>query len=95
MSRSRKKHAVWHICCGNNSWYYKDARRYLRTMNRREMRNLLSHHNIELLEERIMGYQNKHNTKYDEWNEPTDGSYVLWCPDELHDEESIKALKRK
>lgn len=42
-----------------------------------------------------MGYQNKHNTKYDEWNEPTDGTYVIWNPDNFHDEEHIKVLKRK
>lgn len=64
-------------------------------MNKREMRNLLSHHDIELLEERIMGYQNKHNTKYDEWNEPTDGTYVIWSPNKIHDVDSIKILKRK
>ena len=49
---------------------------------------------LEVIDEKVMGFQNKHDNDYDEWNEPTDGTYVA-TKGELFTEEDIKKLKRK
>lgn len=94
MSRSKKKVAIYHICYGNNTPYYKAARKHLRTLMKRELQKL-KHHSIEEIDEKIMGFQNKHDTKYDEWNEPTDGTYLVRPNGREFSKEEIEKLKRK
>ena len=92
MSRSRKKVAKAQVCWGNNTPYYKAARKHLRVKNKQEMQRLGK--DLEVVDEKVMGFQNKHDNDYDEWNEPTDGTYVA-TKGEFFTEEDIKKLKRK
>lgn len=93
MSRSRKKVAVAHVCTGSNTEFYKDARKHLRTMMKQEMQRLKGK-DPEQIDEEVMGFQNKHDPSYNDWNEPTDGTYVA-TKGEFFTEEDIKKLKRK
>lgn len=93
MSRSKKKTAIYHICYGNNTPYYRNARKHLRTIMKQEMQKL-KYKSPEEIDEKIMGFQNKHDTSYDEWNEPTDGTYIA-RPGDRFNEKEIEKLKRK
>lgn len=98
MSRSKKKHAVVHICFGNNAPFYKAARRHLRSLNNQELKRVLANTNTDEIDEVIKNYQNKHDRKYDKWFEPTDAC-VVWEGKQINkyigDKLNIKKLKRK
>ena len=92
MSRSRYKVAKCPICYGSNTPYYKMARRHLRSLNKRTMRDLLSRHRGDWgeIDDRIVSFDNRHDTEYDDWNEPTDGSTYIWKQPLPHDQEALK-----
>lgn len=77
MSRSRRKYAVEYICQGDNTPYYKQARRHLRSMNKQEMRHLTANYNPDVIDDLVMGFDNKHDIGYNDWNEPTDGHGII------------------
>lgn len=91
MSRSKRKHSIYFTCQGDNTPYYKCARRHLRAINKQEMRHLLSNFIIEEIDERVMGYDNKHDTGYNDWNEPTDGHGIIIDKNEWN---YIKGLRK-
>lgn len=95
MSRSRKKYAKTGFCYGDNTPYYKLARKHLRTLNKQNLRHLIANFHIDDVADKVMSFQNKHDTKYDEGNEPTDGTYIVTKEDEYWTKERIKKLKRK
>ncbi len=74
MSRSKKKVAKTGICTGNNTEYYRLARRQLRRLNNSELSKLQNKSTPDEIDEQILTYQKRHCPAFDEWDEPTDGS---------------------
>ncbi len=80
MSRSKRKPKIG-IAYGSNTEFYRDRNRNTRTKNRRILRKALMEGNEDELE----FVSNKRNPSYDNWNEPTDGSYLLDKDDPLYE----------
>lgn len=95
MSRSRKKYAKACIAHGDNTPYYKLARKHLRTLNKQNLRHLIANFQMDEVDDKVISFQNKHDTKYDEWNEPTDGTFIVIKESEHWSKERIEKLKRK
>lgn len=74
MSKSYAKYKTIGVCYGNNTDYYRRRRRVSRSKNNQSIRNLLAHSSIEDFDADYMPFiQSKKN----DWDEPTDGSYKV------------------
>lgn len=73
MSRTYRKVIKCGVCTGSNTEYYRDMNRKCRRKNNHELRNLLAHNDIEVVNDKIMTYVPIH----DGLDEPTDGTYLI------------------
>lgn len=78
MSRSRKKHCKLQYACGNDGPWFKDRRKNTRIKNKHMLRNLLSKYDITDVADLIISIQNKQNKNFDDWNKPSDGTYLCF-----------------
>lgn len=69
MSKSYSNYKKFGICVGNNSLFYKAKRRYLRRINNNILRNALNKGNLDITFKKV-------SEKYNDWNEPTDGTIL-------------------
>lgn len=90
MARSKKKHCKMQVACGNDTQWFKDRRRNTRHKNKHMLRNLLSNKTLDVLADLIISLQNKHNTSYDDWNKPSDGTYLCFDKDNQYYERNIR-----
>lgn len=74
MSRSRKKIAKIGICNGNNTEYYRLRSHATRVRNRQMMRHLFANYTLDYIADNINNVLPIEISKYDSWDEPTDGS---------------------
>lgn len=81
MSRTFKKYIRHGICCGSNTEWYRERRKWLRKRNRQELEDALKHFEIEDLSETLIFTK---MPKRDSWNEPTDGTRV-YVPEDVND----------
>lgn len=102
MSRSYKKVAKQNIAYGSNTEYYRNRARHTRTLNKQNLKNALQYEE-DVIDDFIINMKPNQNTHFDEWNEPTDGSYIIdetnpgsYKNKEVEEiKERIKQLKRK
>lgn len=69
MSKSYSNYKKFGICVGNNSLFYKAKRKYLRRINKYMLRNALSKGDLNITFKKV-------SEKYNDWNEPTDGTIL-------------------
>lgn len=69
MSKSYNNYKKFGICVGNNSLFYKAKRKYLRRINKYILRNALSKGDLNITFKKV-------SEKYNDWNEPTDGTIL-------------------
>ena len=77
MSRTYRKYVKVGTCTGSNTEYYRERNRKARNMNRQNLRNLMAHHNIEEVSDKVMNFTLPH----DDWDEPTDGTHLVMKSD--------------
>ena len=73
MSRSYKKAVKCGICTGSNTEFYHSMNRKVRNKNNQMLRNLMANYDIEEIDDMIVTYKPIH----DDWNEPTDGTFLV------------------
>lgn len=77
MSRSYKKKSKQGICVGSNTEYYREANRQIRAKAKQKLRMAVINDDFNDLD----NLPEKHkDVKYNEWNEPTDGSILYTEP---------------
>ena len=74
MSKSYSKIKKFGICTGSNTEYYHDKRRSIRVKEKQVIRNTLAHHDISEFDE---VYTPLNLPFKDDWNEPTDGTFIM------------------
>lgn len=73
MSRTYRKFVKCGNCCGSNTEFYRSRNRKSRRVNRNDLRNLMTNHTVDEVDELISVTKLPH----DSWNEPTDGTYLV------------------
>lgn len=74
MSKSYSKIKKFGICTGSNTEYYHEKRRTIRAKDKQLIRNTLAHHNVSEFDE---VYTPLNLPFKNDWDEPTDGTFVM------------------
>ena len=78
MGKSYSKVKKIGICVGNNTKFYKERRRSIRTKERQVLRDTLAHVDVSDFDD---AYTPLNIPFKDDWNEPTDGTIELTAKD--------------
>jgi hypothetical protein len=73
MSKSYKKKIRLHIAYGNNTEFYRSRRRRERRVNKNTLREAVNQYDFDDMDD----VQFLEIPKRNDWEEPTDGSYVV------------------
>lgn len=95
MSKSYGKYKTEGICTGDNTEFYRDRNRRVRTKNKNNIRNLIANGNIEDFDDEFIPSKEPRNFK---WNEPTDGTWKRTAKDikdNKHNESNVYKMKDK
>lgn len=77
MARTYRKVIKLGVCSGSNTEYYRYKRRKTRRKNNQNLRNLIANFPIDEIDDRFVSTKMIH----DDWDEPTDGTYIIFKTD--------------
>ena len=78
MSKSYGKYKTVGVCCGSNTEYYRDRYRVFRNKNKQIIRNIIANKSISEFDEYYLDFR---QSRKNDWDEPTDGTFKLNCKD--------------
>lgn len=74
MSKSYAKKIKLGICSGSNTEFYRDRRKHQRHINSNRIKNVLANNEADEFDDKYIPYNIPKN---DDWEEPTDGTFIL------------------